>query len=701
MSRSYEFRQNIKPAEKIYRAYLDRFGLSQIHRSELQKRGLTHTHIAYAGYVTKASNNSREGRDALAYMEKNFSLDEIPGFFIDDKTGRRNHLWTEGILIPVSDIDGQIVSIQIRNDKPKVSNKGKVTGKYVWFSTEGKNKGGKVYPTTHCPRIKGKPKEVCGITARITEGYLKADIATALGDTYCLGMPGLLVPEDLLWVIENLGICTLWIALDAGEDSNVDMIRSKAKLIRLCQDAGVDFKVEIWSPDHGKGIDDVLKAGHGDKIRAATDEEIKNIMNLAYQLDPYNGEWIYSIGDSKMVHITAGHDLQKQQFADKFRLIKGDKVSEMIAEGKINTVDDRTYWPGKQLYIEENGMRYLNSWRSPGVMPIEGDVSLFLNHVEYLFADKTDQYVLLNFIAFLIQFPGEKIHWMPILLGKPGIGKSFFKIILQGLLGASNISMPSNEQLHEAYTGWQKSCQLVIIEELMGTDRRDLVNKLKRWVTEAETTIRAMYREGYIYPNRFNLIAFTNYDNALPIDGDDRRFCILQSLSDRKDDAYYQSLFDWARQPQNISALYHYFNTRDLRTFNPKGNAPMTTAKKNMIELSMSVLEEFIKNGLEERSYPFDRDVAPIRHLKNNSPRHLRERSEKEWAKHMQKHGAVKYPSQVPLANGQRAMFWLLNETQHILMNLRPAEIAARYNSNSLDMIREDPADMVREDRPL
>lgn len=700
MSRSYEFKTPEKPTESVNAALLRQFGLEGEHRNELLKRGLSANAIANAEYVSKPANNSKSANAALKYMIENFNLDEVPGFYIDDRSGHRQMVPTAGVIIPSRGLDGGTRSLSIRANNPKKSKSGKVIGKYIHFSSGGKTRGGTVTLGTHCPVVKGLPKKSCSVTARITEGILKADVATFLDDTYCLGMHGLNIPDDLGSVIEALEISTLHIALDAGEDENIDMIKAIAGLVRLCRKIGIDYVVEKWSPEYGKGIDDVLKSGHADKIRHATEDEISNILSLARHLDPFNGEWVYAIAPEAVVNIHTGQQLRKQQFIDKMRLVKGDLVSVFLSEGRIAHVDDLTFWPGKGLYIEDNGQRFLNQWRDPLVPCSPGDVSVFLDHVAFVFQSEREQNILLDVIAFMIQYPGEKIHWMLIIVGKAGIGKSYFQYVLQLQLGAKNISLPSNDQIREQYSGWQKNCQLVIVEELMGSDRRDLVNKLKPWITQRETVIREMHREGYVHPNRFNMIAFTNHENALPIDQDDRRFCVLQSLVLPKDEEYYERLFSWTAMPENIAALSYYLKNRDLKKFNAKGHAPMTDAKSLMIGLSIDPFEEWVKNGLEQGLYPFDRDVAPLAHLKRNAPFNYGKRSDAQWLSYLKKYGAINYPTQVPIGSG-RVKCWLLRENKHLLLNYGPTEIGRIYQESPLIENGQDPSDIIREDKPF
>jgi hypothetical protein len=220
---------------------------------------------------------------ALAHIFRSFNPEGVPGFSKDSSSGNGQAAKVFGLMIPIRNIEGKITSFQVRNDNPKVGKDGKLKNKYLAFSSADKFKGGSVFNATHCPILKGAPKTICGHDLRITEGVLKADVAAALGDIYCIGMQGLRPADDLKSIIEALEVSTLRVALDAGEDENIDMLECKVKLINLAKEMGIDVYIEIWDRQYGKGVDDVLAAGHQDKIRYATDDEVKALLDAREQ----------------------------------------------------------------------------------------------------------------------------------------------------------------------------------------------------------------------------------------------------------------------------------------------------------------------------------------------------------------------------------------------------------------------------------
>ncbi len=286
MTKSYPFsKQNKKLAEfhEHYEYYLSCWNLCTAHIVDLSNRKIPSEYYEIARYRSKLISSSNPAKEALAMMVRKYGdkLLEVPGFFKNKKTGHTDHLCTYGMLIPARCLAGEVKYLIIKNDKP---NKNK-NNKYVFFSSGG-NDGPKVEPSIHCPNIKGNALKVCGAELRVTEGVLKSDAATILGDYYCVGTPGLQITDDLEKIIEETEVEGIRICLDAGEDENDDMIEAKANLILLAKKIGVEFVVELWDPKYGKGIDDVLAAGNSDKIRFATQKEIDSILNRSRAVKP-------------------------------------------------------------------------------------------------------------------------------------------------------------------------------------------------------------------------------------------------------------------------------------------------------------------------------------------------------------------------------------------------------------------------------
>jgi len=113
-------------------------------------------------------------------MEAGCIVEGVPGFYID-KDGE----WTihfsnksSGFLVPVRNMDGLIVGVQIRLDHPYDGRK------YIWLSSAGYQMGTSSGSPVH---LSGNPGEK---TVFVTEGPLKGDLAHALSGRTFGCVPG-------------------------------------------------------------------------------------------------------------------------------------------------------------------------------------------------------------------------------------------------------------------------------------------------------------------------------------------------------------------------------------------------------------------------------------------------------------------------------------------------------------------------------
>ena len=323
--------------------------------------------------------------------------------------------------------------------------------------------------------------------------------------------------------------------------------------------------------------------------------------------------WIYAVAIKRFVETDRFLEWDKDQFdawhASEFA--RGNPSSHVLKNANFRKVEGVTYWPEQPLFVREiNGQECLNYWRPSKVKPVKGDVQPFLDHVKYLYPDGDEANILLDYLAFQVQHPGEKVHWAILLEGDQGNGKSYFALVMQLVLGAHNVKMVHPDSLHETFTQWQRNTQLIVIEEMMAKARLEIMNKLKPMITEPWCTIREMYRPPYEQANRFNFLFFSNHNNALIIDNTDRRYCILKTNSPPHPDsnAYYGPLFDWTRA--NAAALAFYLDNRFLANFKAKAHAPMTDGKRAMIRQSMTPLKQFIDEHVQAREYPLQWDLV-------------------------------------------------------------------------------------------
>jgi len=654
---------------KFYEHLFNLLSLTETHHDNLLARGIPAEEIAARGY--KSFPYKRRG--IVAEMKKEFgdSLLGVPGFW-KDETGQLQLSGVSGIAIPVRTPKGEIEAVKLRPDNPT-----NPTSKYIHLSSNpdpNKKTGEVKYPRgtaakvqVHFPFSNRKFKP--GDDLRVTEGELKADIATILSPTYTCSLPGVGLWREFLPYLETMKPGKVIVCYDSDKSNQVSTYSDKPFEVALhlsefyiaLMDSGVNVVIEDWDKDLGKGIDDVFADGHGGEVRFLTDEEAKVFAkSTTSYVSGESAEWVYIIKLSRFINTSTGQELTKDQYKDKFQYLskKKDIVSKALLSPVFPRIDFPTYEPAKEkILIREDKLTEYNFWRPGSVEPCEGNVQLFLDHCEYIIPDPVERGHLLDYLAWCIQKPGQKVHWALLLQGAEGTGKSFFGELMKNLLGSHNVKSPTNEDMHDKYTDWQKNCQLIIIEELMARGRLELMNKLKPMITQSTCMIREMYQASYELPNRYNFLMLTNHEDAIIIDEKDRRYCVIWSPAVPKEESYYELLFAWAEG--SAGAILYYLLARDLSAFPAKGHAPATKAKDKLVRLSATPLKAWIMYGIESEGWPFMGDVIVSSHLSKCAPNYIKGASPNAIGRVLTELKCKQLP-QIRLSSGERIRPWTL-----------------------------------------
>jgi len=326
-------------------------------------------------------------------------------------------------------------------------------------------------------------------------------------------------------------------------------------------------------------------------------------------------QWVW-VADASM--FIRRHDL-KRYTADQWRSMYAHTVEDSLlnkvwkSANFVRKFESLTYLPKATEMPDGKHGRY-NIWRPSGVTPCSGNVDWFLNHMAYLVPDEHERGLVFDYLAHLIQRPQEKIHFALVMRGTQGTGKSAIGELMMRIIGKSNVTKPSNDELLQSWNRWQEGAQLAIIEELMTMGRLEVTNRLKPLITEPTLRIQEKYQTTYTIDNCLNLLCFTNHRDALKIEEGDRRWFIIFSPATPLDHGYYCTLFEHING-EGPSHVAHWLMTRDLSGFDAKGHAPATAAKDQMRGLSMNEAEAFLMELYQNEDMPFDCDLVTMAEL--------------------------------------------------------------------------------------
>jgi len=272
-------------AGNAYEALLDRLDLSPQHREQFRWRGIAFEEVLDLGYRTLPVDRELRIRLCEELLNDGYNLSGVPGFFQlphaasafagrwcvggtglgwrevrDNKSGQ---VWkVEGLLIPTCDEAGRIVRLKIRNDPPPDDAPAWIVEvwptKYMALSSKDRSRGAGAGIRVHYvgPADGGNFAGALWVT----EGEIKADIASMILIARVLGVPGVgQCPDLVIEAMRRGGYHRLMVAMDSEVKGHVQL--AVARLCRLATEAGFEPLVVLWDGRLGKGIDDLLIVG--------------------------------------------------------------------------------------------------------------------------------------------------------------------------------------------------------------------------------------------------------------------------------------------------------------------------------------------------------------------------------------------------------------------------------------------------------
>lgn len=279
-----------------------------------------------------------------------------------------------------------------------------------------------------------------------------------------------------------------------------------------------------------------------------------------------------------------------------------------LAEGKLTptailwqrhprrrSVMTRTFRPGAaEICLSPDGLSAVNTWRPLSRPALAGDPSLFLEHLAYLIPENEEREAFLNWLAHIEQRPGVLPHfgWLHVA-EHTGTGRNWLASVLarvwQGYV-APNVDL--SDLLESQFNGQLAGRILAIVDEVQ-TDAESgyrQENRLKSLINAEIRQVNPKFGRTFSEINACRWLVFSNHQNALPINNNDRRWrAVLHTRPPRSPESY-RKLYTALDDLRFIEAVAGYLARRDIADFNPGERPPMSDAKRSVIDAGKSLM---------------------------------------------------------------------------------------------------------------
>lgn len=259
--------------------------------------------------------------------------------------------------------------------------------------------------------------------------------------------------------------------------------------------------------------------------------------------------------------------------------------------------------------ISEGSRSLVNVWWPSQARRVRGDPTPFLRHVELLFPNEQDRIIVLSYMAGVIQFPGHKFQWCPLIQGAEGNGKTLLSRCVAEAVGHRYSHWARANQINGKFNSFMLNRIFIGIEDIyVAADRREVWEILKPMITGDMQEIEPKGVDSDTRNVVCNFMLNSNYRNAVQKTRNDRRLAIIYSAQQneahvRRDmgGAYFPDLQGWMRGRDGFAITADYLDNYAIdHSVDLMGRAPITSSTDHAIEEGRGSVEQEVMEAIAQ-----------------------------------------------------------------------------------------------------
>lgn len=411
---------------------------------------------------------------------------------------------------------------------------------------------------------------------------------------------------DDAWIIGRR-----WDSLDAKVKNGVTF----RTLVKYCIDAGRDDVVPRASViDDFKGLD--TSEDLADREDAPEHERKGPLekLNDEFIAVRHGGKWrIYTEEQDPTFkpsrsYWTSYHwwDFEKMM-ANRF-VVNGEGKKIPIADVWLKWKDRRE---AKGIVFDPEGDHpgYLNLWQGLAYEPKQGSWGYLRELIEENLCngDPVQYNYVLNWCADMLQHPGKPAEVALVFRGLKGTGKGTLGRALAALFGRHALHITSPDHLTGRFNSHLRDVVFLFADEAVSPYDKAAESRLKGLITEPTIPIEGKGKDIVTAKNLIHILMAANEEWVVPMSLEDERryFCADVNVGRRGDTDFFTKLH---RELENggYEAMLFDLLQRDLGTWRPRHDIPVTRASIDQKIRSLSQFGQFWYNLLYEGYLPFE-----------------------------------------------------------------------------------------------
>lgn len=351
--------------------------------------------------------------------------------------------------------------------------------------------------------------------------------------------------------------------------------------------------------------------------------------------------WVYLCRTAEFYHLDTKRRYSQRAFDFNYlHEIPEDELSASSFLGRNNLIPKlhaSLYAPGNDRIFRAafDGLEYANDHSPAPPSKPEAEWTLedidalntFVRHWEEFIPNPLEREIFWDYLSYVVQHEDRRVLWALLLIGTTGDGKSSISELLGLLLGDTNVDVVNGSSIDGKFTGWAEGYRVKVIEELKmhGHNRYDRVNQIKPFIANKKISIERKGMDPYTVMNTASYIIYSNYVSAVPVEDDDRRFCLIQLRFTAREEVrawieqqpagYWDRYYSALREHSGV--LGEWLKNRPISaTFDPYTEAPETRVKQVAREMTTSDDKAALKDIISDGRIGVSSEWISLKHLR-------------------------------------------------------------------------------------
>jgi putative DNA primase/helicase len=231
------------------------------------------------------------------------------------------------------------------------------------------------------------------------------------------------------------------------------------------------------------------------------------------------------------------------------------------------------------------------------------DYEILLKHLKMLSGHDEKGFIyLLNYLAHLIQKPGELPRVALVFQSDQGVGKNvFFESFGRVFLGDEYVLQTAEMEKVIGRFSMINNKLLIIMDETNGKDSFSNSDKIKNIITAEKIAWERKGIDGVNINNCGRYLFFSNNNTPVKIEPSDRRYVVYNCANDfRNNKEYFKKIVKSFNNDNVVKSFYTYLKNIDISNWDSINDRPITEAYKDIKSATIPVSARFLINRIYE-----------------------------------------------------------------------------------------------------